>query len=107
MSDSNSLVWFGARTYFTINGRGDLAGKIDEVVFVLRAHSLDDALERAFEVADRYAQENNYATSEYDQVYEMIDDSPYDGAEVFSFIHRNYKGTLEDMIDMMEGDVSL
>jgi hypothetical protein len=101
MSDVSTLSWFGARTYFTIKS-GGLSGKIEEVVFVLRAISLDDALERGWRIADKYSRENNYELSEYLQVYEMCDDSPFDGAEVFSYIHRNFKGSLEDLIKIYQ-----
>ncbi len=94
-SDDGKL-WFSARTVYEHDRPGD--GLFEERIVVLRAGSFDEALERAAVEGAAYATAVGCVYTGYVSVFEMVEETLGDGAEVFSLM-RDSDLAAEDYID--------
>ena len=89
-------LWFSARTVYEHDKPGD--GLFEERIVVFRAADFDEALVRAEAEASAYAEAVSCVFTGYISVFEMVEETLSDGAEVFSLMRDSDLGA-EEYID--------
>ena len=92
----DTKLWFSARTVYEHDEPGD--GLFEERIVLIRAADFEEALARAEAEAAAYAEAVGATYTGYVTVFEMVEETVGDGAEVFSLM-RDSDLSAEDYID--------